>query len=48
MTKRERYLLEALELALATIERVNPKVHDSCGGTLGVIRATIAKAKGRE
>ena len=40
-------MLEALELAQATIERVNPKVHNSCSGTLDVIRAVIAKAGGK-
>lgn len=39
-------LLDALELAEATIERVNPRVHGSCGGTIEVIRAAIRKAKG--
>ena len=41
-------LLQALELAQATIERVNPKVHNSCEGTLYVLRAAIRKAEGRE
>lgn len=46
LNKAAPEMLEALELAEATIERVNPKVHNSCGGTLEVIRAAIAKAKG--
>lgn len=37
-------MIEALEVAEATIERLNR--HNSANGTLDVIRAAIAKAKG--
>ena len=42
------YLLAALEVAQATIERIAPRhgPFSSADGTLSVIRAAIAKAKG--
>jgi hypothetical protein len=43
-------LLEALEMAIATIERLKPsgEIFDSTKGTKDVCRAAIAKAKGEK
>jgi len=49
LEKIKNDLLEALELSLATLERVYPGAREpfsSVGGTISVIDKAIAKAKG--